>query len=684
MSGVARVSSGITGGLKKTIQDIREIAGEHSDEDIHAMLKECSMDPNEAAQRLLHLDTFHEVKKKHGRRKETVIIKPFDNPGRNHGARVGRGAKVGRGNFYSHSASQNNVTRSLGGSNENGHANMSKGHKSENTNVPQSTRSVHVKVDGKSIQSGTSQENMGIISYAGHDASHDILTSDENCVPADADKLLVLKLTPASISAMPEKTLSNGNHVDSGASAVHLQHLSSMSTETVLSLINSVHEDQNVIPNGGATCSNDKIQIGGPISYMTETVNNAKSQLTEFNEKNLPGKASCAAKDVAFKEMDDCMDQQSVSEENITVLNEEMSNLNVSDGHVVFPEHLQVPEAYKAMLTFGSFDSSWVLDGKQTADGNAMNTDMLADHSCLVKTVSESSIESNGITVECAQEKDPSYLQSMPPMSNSTPPLFGHTSSDVVINIDMPETESLLRNGGLDLANHSSNYIFGYPPQAQLQVHDGAEPQGGNFVASSMPSIDQNSIVQPSGATHDIVSSPSPAPFLGQTYHQNFFPYGHYYPQFFVPQVHQSLQYLTHGGFPQQPSVANIYFASAAAGIKYPHQQQKQGSNAGTNGYIGVPSGYSPYVPYAFPYGLPPVVIPENVTGDDDRARQIKEDTIRTTEHQTETSGEWMAGTGRTLSGLQMNPFYNGLSPGQGHPWLSHPHQLDMYHFITL
>ena len=39
--------------VKKTIQNIKEITGNHSDEDIYAMLKECSMDPNETTQKLL-------------------------------------------------------------------------------------------------------------------------------------------------------------------------------------------------------------------------------------------------------------------------------------------------------------------------------------------------------------------------------------------------------------------------------------------------------------------------------------------------------------------------------------------------------------------------------------------------------------------------------------------------------
>ncbi|KAB5527755.1 hypothetical protein DKX38_021602 [Salix brachista] len=49
--GGVRVS--IPSNARKTIQNLKEIAGNHSDEEIYAMLKECSMDPNETAQKLL-------------------------------------------------------------------------------------------------------------------------------------------------------------------------------------------------------------------------------------------------------------------------------------------------------------------------------------------------------------------------------------------------------------------------------------------------------------------------------------------------------------------------------------------------------------------------------------------------------------------------------------------------------
>lgn len=57
MSGFSRVS--IPDSLRRTIQDIKEITGKHSDEDVYAMLKDCNMDPNETAQKLLYLGVHH-------------------------------------------------------------------------------------------------------------------------------------------------------------------------------------------------------------------------------------------------------------------------------------------------------------------------------------------------------------------------------------------------------------------------------------------------------------------------------------------------------------------------------------------------------------------------------------------------------------------------------------------------
>ena len=57
MSGGFR-SSTIPTNVRKTIQNIKEITGNHSEDEIYAMLKECCMDPNETAQKLLRQGPF--------------------------------------------------------------------------------------------------------------------------------------------------------------------------------------------------------------------------------------------------------------------------------------------------------------------------------------------------------------------------------------------------------------------------------------------------------------------------------------------------------------------------------------------------------------------------------------------------------------------------------------------------
>ncbi|KAK9101484.1 hypothetical protein Scep_024914 [Stephania cephalantha] len=79
--------------VRKTIQSIKEIVGNHSEGDIYAALKESNMDPNETAQKLLnqddhasHLscssDPFHEVRRRRDKKKEVVSFKSYGVPRR--------------------------------------------------------------------------------------------------------------------------------------------------------------------------------------------------------------------------------------------------------------------------------------------------------------------------------------------------------------------------------------------------------------------------------------------------------------------------------------------------------------------------------------------------------------------------------------------------------------------------
>ncbi|CAH8348940.1 unnamed protein product [Eruca vesicaria subsp. sativa] len=92
---VSRVS--IPADLLETFQSIREYTGkQHSDEDIFSVFKDCLCDPHETAQKLLFLDTFHEVKSKREKKKENLVPQAQEK-GRN-----------GRRNFASNYTGVNN------------------------------------------------------------------------------------------------------------------------------------------------------------------------------------------------------------------------------------------------------------------------------------------------------------------------------------------------------------------------------------------------------------------------------------------------------------------------------------------------------------------------------------------------------------------------------------------------
>ncbi|CAE6189658.1 unnamed protein product [Arabidopsis arenosa] len=68
--GVSNANGGVPASSRKVVQGLKEIVN-CSELEIYAMLVECDMDPDEAINRLLSQDTFHEVKSKREKKKET-------------------------------------------------------------------------------------------------------------------------------------------------------------------------------------------------------------------------------------------------------------------------------------------------------------------------------------------------------------------------------------------------------------------------------------------------------------------------------------------------------------------------------------------------------------------------------------------------------------------------------------
>nr|CAD1834270.1 unnamed protein product [Ananas comosus var. bracteatus] len=96
---------------RKVVQSLREIVS-CSDAEIYAMLKECNMDPNEAVQRLLTQDTFHEVRSKRDKKKEGKdTLEPRPRVASNTSSRGSKGAVDRYGRSQQPSSSDYLLTR---------------------------------------------------------------------------------------------------------------------------------------------------------------------------------------------------------------------------------------------------------------------------------------------------------------------------------------------------------------------------------------------------------------------------------------------------------------------------------------------------------------------------------------------------------------------------------------------
>ncbi|KAF1898472.1 hypothetical protein Lal_00042167 [Lupinus albus] len=96
--------------VRKTIQSIKEIVGNHSDSHIYVVLKETNMDPNETTQKLLNQDPFHEVKRRRDRKKESQNQNVGNNNSAEHLEAQRYYENVGRGMKF-HVPSVRNVRR---------------------------------------------------------------------------------------------------------------------------------------------------------------------------------------------------------------------------------------------------------------------------------------------------------------------------------------------------------------------------------------------------------------------------------------------------------------------------------------------------------------------------------------------------------------------------------------------
>ncbi|XP_044473576.1 GBF-interacting protein 1-like isoform X2 [Mangifera indica] len=638
--------------IRPTIQTIRETTGrQHSDEEIYSVLEDCSMDPNETAQKLLYLDTFHEVKKKRDRKKE------------------GQGARGGRGNYYSkHIQSVASTGMNAAPRRENGF--IERGsvlRKMKNNAVHNVTKASTVASNGSSSQSN------GILSHG-----HGNELSVDGVIPDRKDNTTIDAKRPETAPLLPTPTFASLIRAHQEKSSLSSNHLPTSAGQASAES-NVIKENTDVSSDVDLESSKSEKTASNTLDAIHKKNDESQSEEVEKNQLSEPlQSSSLLAHDTssAIHSSDDdnqaLVESVTISEETsavttITVkVNSQVHPESVpSDGqHVTFPSHFKVSEAVKNGLTFGSFD---ICFGSVAKEFN-----------CTVGEInSMTPAESSSATDEAYGEPSPSSRSLSPATQGETldhpqstlfvdnvPSTAGNIPSGTDLKHDELKQEMPLLPEGQEkppvqsVPNYALGFMFSSAVSQPIQV-EGPETQNGVSVAPSS---------SPAPSVQSSVVAPQPVHLFRHPY-AGFLPFGHYLPPYYMPPVHQ---FLSANGLPQQPSTGNVYLSSVAAsaaatapGVKFPLSQFKPGSNAGNPAHMGIAAGYGSYGSSVGFNHITAAAPGKSTNNEDLTSSQLKDDQIYTTRPLSEGSGVWIPSAGHDLSNMQINPLYNLALQGQ-------------------
>ncbi|KAK8644035.1 hypothetical protein V6N13_013308 [Hibiscus sabdariffa] len=633
---------------KRTIQSIREITGkQHSDEEIYAVLRECFMDPNETAQKLLYLDTFHEVKRKRDKKKE---------------------------------ASDAGGTRNASARREN--------RKVENNAASHMKKTPAIPNDYTTLPNGSS-------SYGSQLPVNDVNGETKDGLPAN--KPTAISVQPGVVE--PSSTIPAQSFVSlirgQEKSASNCNGSSSSSTSTIVSGVYSSASDPVVLPtvsHHAGTMGTMESEVGRQRDAaeinniegnklvpddidVSKTEKTASKVPVSMHGNKAPSKTKAAEQAKRSKPIESTLLEVVTSEvATLTVKanSQLLADSNASNGqHVTFPTHFQVSENG---FTFGSFDASF---GLGTKHNNVTSAEVTSG--CHVETslgsdepAGEPSSRSQGM-LSTLEGNNADELQSPPDLEKVPEPEGNSSDAELKVDQSNPEVhlhpegnQCAIPNGpsygfGLMLASASHLAQFDGP---EAWAHDVSRPA--NFSAGNAP-------VPAGTSTPPLQSSVAAAPqavhLFRQPFPPNYFPYPHYLPPFYMHAMHQ---YLNLTGLPQQLPAGNLYMppGAAAPGVKFPLPQFKPGTNGGNPAHFTIPSGYGPLTPpVGFNLSVPSVTSGSSSGKEDLTASQLKENHIYTTGPLTEGSAIWMAAPGQDLSNLPVNPLYNVSLHGQQLPF---------------
>ncbi|KAJ6710705.1 FLOCCULATION PROTEIN (DUF1296) [Salix koriyanagi] len=541
--GGVRVS--IPGNVRKTIQNIKEIAGNHSDEEIYAMLKECSMDPNETAQKLLYQDPFHEVKRKRDRKKENMNNREFGDSRWRSGMQ-GRGSRGGRPSFSSSHTShdtgggRNSVAGRDNGTNHvaekgAGSSLLASEEKHKET-TPSASSSVVVAngptaaVSGNTsatlasnLPSGSNQREVTLSHVVVNKGLHPKLHWVQLNMKWGSIKAAGESASEIGVPFMPGKMPSKNQ----GVGKSQLSDSSPPSFTSIQDGSSSSRPSSNYSSRSQLIIGPQK--VGSNKEWKPKATNSNAAQ--EFGTAGLSDISNIPLESGGHSQVSSGVHD---SEEATAKLQKKLEELHLPQRqHVIIPHHIHVPESERNKLSFGSFDLSFGVTSSYVsgAESDKSSTPM-SETSQGIEEPMEEQAESNQNTPVIPEEG----------IYPDHPQLPSHVPGNLSAEVDVPSNtapdheskqKAALLSGGqqYSVVHTSPGYSFGFVPPmlgSQIVPIENSESQARDV--SHLPSFVVQQPFDPtsyyaqfyrSSADSDGRVSPFPAPGVSSKYNGN-------------------------------------------------------------------------------------------------------------------------------------------------------------------
>ncbi|KAK8639365.1 hypothetical protein V6N13_137752 [Hibiscus sabdariffa] len=702
MSGGGFRVSSIPSSVRKTIQNIKEITGNHSEDEIYAMLKECSMDPNETAQRLLLQDPFREVKRKRDRKKESLNNKESAESRWRPGSQ-GRGTRGGRGNFPPrYTAHEIGVSKSSGPGRDYGMnqvtekcsdqslstlretkskestliaspvpamANGSTAPAIEAANPPQENSSVG-NSEFRSASSLVDAVNKPTIAFGSGDLSGQQAASSSDCSMSTA---------PASSSAIclssSEPELVPSNLIGTSDTIKHEIGNNQASTEP-----NAVIPTENKLASASTEVNSSFLQGKMP-SKSPAVVKNPLGESSHPSSTATHGSSGTRLSSNYSGRSQQIIGPQKVGSNKEWKPKSTNSNVGLGSGTAGASEVPTVSlETNAQSLPVSSFLGSEVATSKlQKNFGVALNyvgaqesdkiSTPLSEASQDVDETADEQGSSNQNALSTAEEGDYADRPQSPADAPGNLSDGGDVASSIPEHNGNKQENALLSGSHQHSAVTSPNYSFGIVPP-MLGPFGNAESQ-----AREVSRLSSFVVPQPF----------DPAAYYAQFYRSSADTDGRVSPfasgvatkyngnvAVLPPQTSQSPQeggnslvLTTTSSSPVVTQAAGM-MQTPTTGVKFSLPQFKPGNNTPNSAHIGMPSGYGPYGSSPASYNPSSAATTGNSTTNEDLGgAQFKENNVYVSGQQSEGSAVWIAPPGRDISSLPASSFYNLAPPGQ-------------------